>query len=154
MNAIWTPILVYHSNIHPSTKVMADFFSDAKINMIPSSDLHDFWWVYWMHVRVHFSCKIYWPFGLTLYPRGRKTMSVIFFKIKFISSLISCHLTDSDKIFQTSNLRRFLNLTQISWRLAPLLQNHERISVGHCVWLSISLCMLIWARWMTGLRLN
>ena len=64
------------------------------------------------------------------------------------------NLTDSDEIFQTSNLRPFLNLTEISWRLAPLLQNHERISVCHCVSLSVSLCMLIWARKMTGFRWN
>ena len=64
------------------------------------------------------------------------------------------NLTDSDEIFQTSNLRLFLNLTEISWRLAPLLQNHERISLCHCVSLSVSLWMLIWARKMTGFRWN
>ena len=36
---------------------------------------------------------------------------------------------------------RCLNLVQISWSLASLLQNHSRKSVGHCVRLSSSPCM-------------
>ena len=33
-------------------------FSDTKINMMPSSNLYDFWWVHKMHASVHFLCKI------------------------------------------------------------------------------------------------
>ena len=35
------------------------FFTDAKINMMPSSDLCDFWWVHEMHASVYFLYKIY-----------------------------------------------------------------------------------------------
>ena len=115
----------------PFDKSNGRFFSDAKINMIPSSNLHDFWWVYWMHVHVNFPCKIYWPFGLTLYPRGSKTVSVTSKKnqVWIIVNFIRWNLTDSDEIFQTSKLNTFFNLTQIERRLTPLLQKHERISV-------------------------
>ena len=144
--SLWKPAgtsLLQHST--PFDKSNGRFFSDAKINVMPSSNLHDFWWVYWLHVRVHFPCKIYWFLGLTLYPRGSKDRKCSFFlnQVWIIVNFMQRNLTDSDEIFQTSNLRRFLNITQIPWRLAPLLQNRERISVSHCLTLSISLCMLI-----------
>ena len=129
----------------PIDKSNGRFFSDAKINMMPSSNLHDFWWVYWMHVRVHFPCQIYWLFVLTPYPRGSKDGECSFFlnQVWIIVNFMRWHLADSDEIVHTSNLRRFLNLTQMSWRLAALLQNHERMNACHCVSSSVSLCMLI-----------
>ena len=140
----WT-IRYLVGDITPFDKSNGRFFSDAKINMMPSSNVHDFWLVYWMHERVHFPCKMYWLFGLTLYPRGSEDGEGSFFlnQVWIIVNFMRWNLADSDEIFQTSNLRRFLNLTQMSWRLDPLLQNHERISVCHCVSLSITLCMLI-----------
>ena len=57
-------------NMHPSPKVMADFFSDTKINMMPLSILYDFWWVHKMHASLHFLCKIYWLFALTRFAPG------------------------------------------------------------------------------------
>ena len=122
--------------------------------MMPSSNLHDFWWVYWMYVHFHFPCKIFWPFGLTHYPRGSKNDERNFFKnqVWIIVNFMRWNLTDSDGIFKTLNLRRFLNFTQISWRFAQLSQ--KRISACHYVSLSVSLCMFIYARRMTGLRWN
>ena len=49
----------------PFAKSNGRFFSDAKFNMIPSSNLYDFWWVNGMHAIVNFLCKIYWLFALT-----------------------------------------------------------------------------------------
>ena len=49
----------------PFAKSNGRFFSDTKINMMASSNLHDFWWVHKMHVTVHVMCKIYWIFALT-----------------------------------------------------------------------------------------
>ena len=49
----------------PFAKSNGRFFSETKINMLPSSNLYDFWWVHKMHVSVHFVCKIYWFFALT-----------------------------------------------------------------------------------------
>ena len=56
--------------IHPSPKVMADFFSDTKIDMMSLSNLYDFWWVHIMHASVHFLCKIYRIFALTHFAPG------------------------------------------------------------------------------------
>ena len=66
-------------DIHPSPKVMAFFFSETKINMIPSSDLYYFWWVHEMYASVHFLCKIYWLFALTLSAPGFLMRWVWFF---------------------------------------------------------------------------
>ena len=144
--AVWGtwPMTVYLSYT-PFDKSNGRFLSDAKINMMPSSNLHDFWWVYWMHVRVHFPCQIYWLFVLTPYPRGSKDGECSFFlnQVWIIVNFMRWHLADSDEIVHTSNLRRFLNFTQMSWRLAALLQNHERMNACHCVSSSVSLCMLI-----------
>ena len=43
----------------PFAKSNGRFFSDTEINMMPSSNLYDFWLVHKMHVAVHFMCKIY-----------------------------------------------------------------------------------------------
>ena len=116
----WDSQLIFQCNhllsYTPFDKGNGRFFSDAKINMMPSSNLHHLWWVYLMHVRVHFPCKIYWTFGLTLYPRGSKDGECTFFEnqVWIIVNFMQWNLTDSDEIFQTSNLRRFLNFTQIS----------------------------------------
>ena len=49
----------------PFAKSNGRFFSDTKINMMPSSNLYDFWWVHKMHASVHFLFKIYWLLALT-----------------------------------------------------------------------------------------
>ena len=87
----------------PFEKSDGRFISEAKINMMPSSNLHDFWWVYWVHVRAHFPCKIYWHFGLALYPRGSKDGECNFFKneVWMIVNFMQLDLTDSNKSFQT-----------------------------------------------------
>ena len=60
--------------------------------------------------------------------RVLNAVSVIFFKssLNIIVHFIECNLTDSDEILETLFLTRCLNLLQISWRLASLLQNHLR----------------------------
>ena len=118
-----------HMNIKhqctPFAKSNGRFFPDTKIIMTTSSNLYNFWWVHEMHAIGHFLCKIYWLFALTRSALGGlNAMSVLFFKSSWTSSLISWqNLTDSSEIFLTSNLICFLNLTQISWRLAPFLQS-------------------------------
>ena len=79
LSQCWPRFLPPYSVTTPFDKSNGRFFSDVKIDMMPSPNLHDFWSVYWMHVHVHFPCKTYWPFGLTFIPRGRKTASVTFF---------------------------------------------------------------------------
>ena len=54
----------------PVAKSDGRFFSDKKMNMMPSSNLYDFWWVHKMHASVHFLCKIYWLFALTRFAPG------------------------------------------------------------------------------------
>ena len=75
--------------------------------------------------------------------RGLKATYVIFSKLSFTISdnFMKRNLTESSKILETLILARCLNLVQSSWRLASLLQNHSRKSVGHGVRLSASLCM-------------
>ena len=43
----------------PFAKSNGRFFSDTKLNMMPLSNLYNFWWVHKMHASVHFLCKIY-----------------------------------------------------------------------------------------------
>ena len=47
----------------PFAKSNGRFFSDTKINMMPLSNLYDFWWVHKIYASVHFLCKIYWLFA-------------------------------------------------------------------------------------------
>ena len=54
----------------PFAKSNGWFVSDTKINMMPLSNLYDFWWVHKMHASVHFLCKIYWLFTLTRFAPG------------------------------------------------------------------------------------
>ena len=72
---------------------------------------------------------------------GIKAMKAIFQKLSFniIDNFMEWNLTDSGEILETLILTHCLNLEQISWWLASLLQNHSRKSVGHCVRLSSSL---------------
>ena len=95
-----------------------------------------------MHTSVHFLCKIYWLFCVK--PTGvLNAASVIFFKssLNIIVNFIEWNLTDSDEILETWFLTRFLDLGQILWRLASMLQNHSRKGACHCVRLSASVCM-------------
>ena len=145
---IWISWQSHWMVIHHITKwlwVMEDFFN-----------LYDLWWVHKMNASVHFLCKIYGLFLINPFCTvvlNAVSIIVFFSDQVWTSSLISCwNLTGSIEIFKTSNLIRFLYLTQISWRLASKLQNHQQISVGHCVSLSISQRMPIWGRRITGLR--
>ena len=49
----------------PFAKSNGRFFSDRKTNMMPSSNLYDFWRVHKIHASVHFLIKIYWLLALT-----------------------------------------------------------------------------------------
>ena len=83
-------------------------------------------------------------FGIKpLLPRGLKAMYVIFSKLSLniFDNFMKWNLTDSSEILETLIWARCLNLVQISWRLASLLLNHSRKTVGHGVRLSASLCM-------------
>ena len=67
--------------VHPSPKIMADFFPDTKINMMPSPNLYDFWWVHKMHASGHFPSKIYCPYYINPFcTGGLNAVSVFFFK--------------------------------------------------------------------------
>ena len=126
-------------DVHPLTKVMADFFQTRKSTWYPHPICTIFDECIECITFFHFPYKIYWHFELTLYGECN------FFKIKFESSLISCNEIRriQMKFSKPQTSDAFLISQKISWRLTPLLQNHERISVGHCVSLSVSLCMLI-----------
>ena len=132
------------------------FFPDIQITMIPSSNLHDFFYGC-INVCTAISSAKYIDF--CIYPfctgvggggggGGGVCVCVcvcggggggnIFYWIKLEPLLIS------NEIFHLKTLYlnlRFPNLTQISWRLAPLWQDHQRVSIDHCVSLSIILYM-------------
>ena len=90
----------------------------------------------------HFLWKIYWLLTLTRFALRFKG-DVVFSKLSLniIVNFKGWNSTDSGEILETLILTRCLNLVQISWRFASLLQNHSRKSVGHCVRLSAGLCM-------------
>ena len=70
---VWANCII----IHPSSKFMADFFSDTKINMMPSPNLYDFWWVRKMHASGVFMRKINWRFCINpLCSEGLNALSV------------------------------------------------------------------------------
>ena len=65
----------------PFAKSNGRFFSETSINMMPSSNLYDFWWVHKMYASVHFLCKIYWFFCIDPFCTGvLNAVSVMFFK--------------------------------------------------------------------------
>ena len=129
--------------IHPSPKAMANFFQTQK----STSCLHPFcitFGRFMKSVSGHFLWKIYWLLSLTRYaPRSKGDECIVFLSklsLNIIVNFIEWNFTDSGEILTTLILTR-LNLVQISWRLASLLQNHSRKSVGRCVRLSAILCM-------------
>ena len=64
----------------PFAKSNGRFFSDTKMNMMPSSNLYDFWWVHKMHVTVHFVQNIL-TFCINPFCTGvLNAVSVTFFK--------------------------------------------------------------------------
>ena len=121
---------------NPSSKVMAEFFRhrnqhDAFIQF--AQLLVDLWNVCWWW----FLRKIYGLWTLTRCAPGSKHAKGDmrnFFNIKFEHSRWFHGV--KFEIFKTLFSTHWLNLVQISWRLASLLQNHSRESVGHCVRLS------------------
>ena len=113
----------------PFAKSNGQFFSNTKVNMMPLSNLYDFWWVHEIHASVHFWAK-YLDFCINPLCTGvLNAVSVIFFKssLNMLVNFIKWDLTDSDEILETLILTHCLNLVQISWRLASLLQNHSVI---------------------------
>ena len=77
----WWPSKLLHT---PFVKSNSRFFSDTKINMMPSSNLCNFWWVHKMHANVHLPCIICRLLALTRSAPGSKCGKRIFF---FESSL-------------------------------------------------------------------
>ena len=113
---------------------------------MPSSNLHNFGGcIKCMHEVISYSKYI----DFCMNPLCTVSLS-----LTIIINFFGWNLTYLGKIFQTSYLTHFLKLTTISWQFSPLLRNHQRISVGYCVSLSVFLCMSIWDRWMTGLWWN
>ena len=118
-------------NVHASPKVMATFYQRQKINMVPSSDLYDFWWVHKMHASGHFLCKIYWLFALTHSAPGSKynlefgfvilKISLTFKRCKNLNNSSACALYLLQDIIRTAlfwslDIRQDLNpQTRIEW---------------------------------------
>ena len=53
-------------------KYLPGFFSHKKINMMPSFNLHNFWWMPGMYVSDHIPRKMYWRYVLIRYASGSK----------------------------------------------------------------------------------
>ena len=85
----------------------------------------------------HFFRKIYWLLALTRYAPMFKgdERNLLKLSLNIFVNFMEWNLTDSGEILPIVILTRCLNLNlvQISWRLATLLQNHSRKGVGHCV---------------------
>ena len=127
----------------PFAKSNGRFLSDTKIIMMPLSNLYDFGGCI-KCMQVFIFVQNILTFCINPFCTGvLNAVSVIFFKasLNIIVNFIEWDLTDSDEILETLFLTHCLNLVQISWRLASLVQNHSRKSVGHCVRLSASDCM-------------
>ena len=74
--------------------------------------------------------------------------------LNIIIDFFGWSLIYSGEIFPTPSLTRSLKLPTISWQLALLLRNHQRISFGYCLSVSVILCMSILVRRMRGMWWN
>ena len=125
--------IICESIVHPSTKVMADFYSNTKSTRCPhpiSMVLVSVW-----NVRERpFTVQNILTLISTRYsPQIEKRWPCYSkWSLNNMVDFMGRNLTNWSEIFQTPNVRRFLNLTQISWRLVPPLvnlgQTNDRIS--------------------------
>ena len=133
------PVNNITEKLHPSPKVMADFFQTQNLTWCP----YPICTIFGVCIKCMQGQNIL-TFCINPFCAGvLNTVSVIFFKssLNIIVNFIEWDLADSDEILGTWFLTCCLNLVQISWRLDCLLQNHSRKSVGHCVRLSASVYM-------------
>ena len=85
----------------------------------PSSDLHKCWCMHEMHVSSHFRWKACWFVALDRYAPGSKGDETSFLRLSLniLFDFMRWDLMDSDELFQTLILLRFLNfIKKNSWR--------------------------------------